>query len=124
MRRPAVFAGLACAVLTLAAAPAAHAKPSPFAKGHRNAALLGEWWQTMLAIPVSANPLTGNGDRCVFLSGHVLAPALPSAGKVSCTVGKNPSILPLAFGTESSDAEQPPFFGANHKARRACAIAA
>jgi hypothetical protein len=117
---------LACAVLALAVAPAAGAMPqkSPFAKGNRSAALLGEWWQTVLEIPVSENPLTGNGDPCLFLSRHVLAPALVPGGEISCTVGKNTSILPLGFGTECSDAEDPPFFGADHKARRACAIAA
>jgi hypothetical protein len=118
---------LACAVFALAVAPVAagaKSQKSPFAKGNRSAALLGEWWQTMLAIPVSKNPLVGNGDRCVFLSRHVLAPALDTDGEISCTVGKNTSILPLGLGTECSDAEEPPFFGADHKARRACAIAA
>jgi hypothetical protein len=54
----------------------------------------------------------------------VLAPALVPDGEVSCTVGKNTSILPLGFGTECSDAEEPPFFGATPRERRACAIAA
>ena len=117
---------LACAVFALAVAPAAAgAKPqkSPFAKGNRSAALQGEWWQTVLAIPVSENPVVGNGDRCLFLGRHVLAPALVSDGEISCTVGRNTSILPLGIGSECSDAEPPPFFGADHKARRRCAIA-
>jgi hypothetical protein len=120
------LAALACAALALAVAPAAAAaKPqkSPFAKGNRSAALQGEWWQTVLAIPVSENPAAGKADRCLFLGRHVLAPALVSDGEISCTVGKNTSILPLGLGSECSDAEDPPFFGADHKARRACAVA-
>jgi len=125
MRRP-TLAALACAALALAVTPAAAAaKPqkSPFAKGNRSAALQREWWQTVLAIPVSENPAVGNADRCLFLGRHVLAPALESDGEVSCTVGKNTSILPLGLGSECSDAEDPAFFGADHKARRKCAIA-
>ena len=42
---------------------------------------------------------------------------------ISCTVPRNTSILAVTFTTECSDAEEPPFFGATPRARRACAIA-
>ena len=123
------LAAVALIALAPAAAPSATArsKPSsPFAKGNRSGQLLGKWWKTVLEIPVPENPLNPDSpaDRCISLGRHVLAPALVPDGEISCTVGRNTSILPLGFGTECSDAEEPPFFGADHKARRACAIAA
>ena len=54
---------------------------------------------------------------------HVLAPAMDQGGEISCTVGRNTSILPLGLVGECSDAEEPPFFGATQRERRACAIA-
>ena len=125
MRRGAI-AGLAAAIVALSLAPVAagHPRESPFAPGNRSASLLGDWWAVVLSTPVPVNPAAGNGDRCLELGHHVLAPVLIQDGEISCTVGKNTSILPLGLSTECSDVEEPPFFGADHKARRACAIAA
>ena len=123
MRRLAV-AGIACAVVALSFVPAAEAKQkSPFANGNRSAHLLGEWWATALEIPFPENPLPGNGDPCIRL-GHVLAPAFVPDGEISCSVGKNTPILAITFTSECSDAEEPPFFGATKRERRACAIEA
>ncbi|MEA2247034.1 MAG: hypothetical protein QOH46_1563 [Solirubrobacteraceae bacterium] len=113
-------------VFALAAPPAAMAggkDRSPFAKGNRSGALLGQWWKTVLEIPASINPLTGKADPCITLGRHVLAPAFIPDGEISCTVGKNTSILAIAFTTECSDEEPAPFFGATPRERRACAIA-
>jgi hypothetical protein len=109
----------------LAPSAMAHGKPdAPFAKGNRSAALLGDWWRTVLAIPVPDNPLLpgSDDDHCIRLGRHVLAPAFIPNGEISCTVDKNTSILAITFTVECSDAEPAPFFGATPRERRACAV--
>jgi hypothetical protein len=127
MRRLAL-AGVACAVavLTLVPAAAAHDR-SPFAKGNASAHLLADWWEVGLRAPVTDNPFTGTADQCVRLSRHVLGPVFAGPDPVltlDCTVPRNTWILAVTFTTECSDAEEPPFFGATPRERRACAIAA
>jgi hypothetical protein len=73
---------------------------------------------------VPENPLTGNGDPCIKLAPHVLGPAFIPEGEISCTVRPGTFIFAITFTSECSDAEEPPFFGATPRARRACAIAA
>jgi hypothetical protein len=121
-----VLTVFACAVLI---APAASAKPkdSPFAKGNASAHLLADWWEVGLTNPVSDNPFAGTADPCVRLNGHVLGPVFAGPDPVlttDCMVRRNTAILAVTFTSECSDAEEPPFFGATPRERRACAIAA
>jgi hypothetical protein len=111
---------LAALALALAVAPSAQAHGVPF--DHRGTGeLLGQWWKTVLEIPVSENPLTGNADPCITLGRHVLAPAFAAGGEIACSVDKDTSILAITFTSECSDAEDPPFFGATPRARARCA---
>ena len=78
---------LAAVALALAVAPSAQAHGGPFE--HRGSGeLLGQWWKTVLAIPVSENPLTGNADPCITLGRRVLAPAFIAGGEISCSAEK------------------------------------
>jgi hypothetical protein len=116
------LAVVALSVLALAAAPSAMAHGGPFT--HRGTGdLLGQWWKTVLEIPVSENPLTGNADPCITLGRRVLAPAFTAGGEIACSVDKGTSILAITFTSECSDAEEPPFFGATPRARARCARA-
>jgi hypothetical protein len=66
-----------------------------FEKANRSGALLGQWWKTVFRIPVPENPLIpgSDDDHCIRLDRQVLAPAFIPEGEISCTVGKNTSIL-------------------------------
>ena len=127
MRRV-VVAGAVCAVAVLSLVPAAVAHDrSPFARGNASAHLLADWWEVGLRAPVSDNPFTGTADGCVKLNRHVLGPVFAGSDPVltmDCTVPRDTWILAVTFTTECSDAEEPPFFGATPRERRACAIAA
>ncbi len=124
MRRWALAVAVLTLTLSIASPAAAHHQPSPFVKGNAGAFLLGDWWALVLSTPVPVNPAAGNADRCIRLGHHVLAPALIQDGEISCTADRRTFVLPLGLSTECSDAEEPPFFGATPRARRACAIAA
>ncbi len=107
----------------LAPSAMAHGRPdSPFDRRPAGE-LLGQWWKTVLEIPVSENPLTGSADPCITLGRRVLAPAFTAGGEIACTVDKDTSILAITFTSECSDAEDPPFFGATPRKRAACARA-
>ena len=127
MRRIAL-AGVACVTVVLSLVPAAGARDdSPFARGNASKQLLSDWWQAGLRAPVSDNPFTGTADPCVRLNGHVLGPVIAGPEPVitiDCTVRRNTAILAVTFTSECSDAEDPPFFGATQRERRACAMAA
>ena len=127
MRRV-VLAGAVCAVVALSLVPSTSAhQRSPFAKGNASAYLLADWWEVGLRAPVTENPFTGTADPCVKLNRHVLGPVFAGSDPVltmDCAVPRNTWILAVTFTTECSDAEEPPFFGATPRARRACAIAA
>ena len=115
---------LAVLAFALLATPAlAHHRPdSPFERRPAGE-LLGQWWKTVLELPVSANPLTGTADPCMSLRRRVLAPAFVAGGEIACTVEKDTSVLAITFTSECSDAEDPPFFGATPRARARCARA-
>jgi hypothetical protein len=121
MRRLAL-AAVALTVLALAAAPSAMAHGSPFAK-RPSGELLGQWWKTVLEVPVSKNPLTGNADPCILLGRRVLAPAFAAGGEIACSVEPGTSIVAITFTSECSDAEDPPFYGKTPRARAVCARA-
>jgi hypothetical protein len=128
MRRHVSLVTLATVVLalgTIAQPASGHGKPSsPFAKPSVvNSLLLTEWWANALETPVPENPLAGNADRCIMLGRHVLAPAFDPSADISCTVRPHTWIFAIVFTNECSSEEDPPFFGATPRERKACAIA-
>jgi hypothetical protein len=81
----------------------------------------GELWGELWVQDLS-HPGTFSGS-CIPLGhkGKVLAPIPGEDFTASCTV-KPGTPLFFAFGSECSDVEEPPFFGADEEAQRACAI--
>ena len=123
MRRLALLAILMFAVLAPSAM--AHGRPdSPFDRPAHRRACWAQWWKTVLEIPVSENPLTGQRRPVHHARPPRARPRLhrPS-GEIACTVDKHTSILAITFTSECSDAEDPPFFGATPRERAACARA-
>jgi hypothetical protein len=82
------------------------------------------WWQHVLEIPASENPMFGNyGPDCAFAQiGDVgLALAFAESVDIACAV---PAGMKLFMGTleaECSTLEEWPFFGGNEDELRACA---
>ena len=95
--RPIVLAAFAVA---LYAAPAAGAHNPEIAPGQGK--LLGDLWAQLYALPVSENPLAGNGDPCLEVGHKVVAPVENS----SCTVRRGTAIM-LGFAPSWSNAEYP-----------------
>ncbi len=84
------------------------------------------WWQYLLAIPASENPLAGNfGPDCFFAQiGNVgLVPEV-LAGDVHDLECEVPAGMPLfvhVLAAECSTLEPPPFYGGNEDELRTCA---
>ncbi|MDL1980171.1 MAG: hypothetical protein LWX02_01590 [Deltaproteobacteria bacterium] len=85
------------------------------------------WWQYILSIPDSDNPLYDDGsDTNVCSVGQSSGPVFFLAGswvgKVTrrCTVSSVPLFFPI-INAECSDIEDPPFHGSNAHERRICA---
>lgn len=87
------------------------------------------WWQYILSIPISDNPLmddgsdtTGTTCRVGQSSGPVFFLAGSWVGEVvrHCTVPSVPLFFPI-INAECSDIEGPPFYGSNAHERRICA---
>jgi len=127
--------GLRCTVLAvlaiaLCSAPVAIAQ-GPHEHGgvaaapvHKVAGLSGgELWGEVWAQDLS-HPGTFSGS-CIPLGskGRVLAPIPGPDFTASCNA-KPGTPLFFVFGSECSDVEEPPFFGDDEEAQRACAIAA
>lgn len=115
-----VLAFVLCAA-PVAVAQAAQPGGASFTPVHRagglsGSELLGEGW--------AVNMDTAVFGTCISLGpkGKVIAPIADSELKVSCTV-KPGTPLYIFFGSECSDVEEPPFFGADEAAQRACAVA-
>jgi hypothetical protein len=98
------------AVLVLSA-PAAEAR----LKGGE---LLGEAWFQVLSHP--AGTFSGG---CMPVTHKVVSPEVDLEGNASCTIRKGTTVM-LFLGSECSDVEEPPFFGATAREQRECAIAA
>jgi len=118
---------LVAVALVVCVAPAAGAKPpggaviSPVhrAAGMPGGELLADNWVTDLSNPAGTFAggcmLLGNDDRVAF-------PAIDENLAATCTVKPGTPVF-IAPGSECSDVEDPPFFGATAAEQRACAIA-
>jgi hypothetical protein len=84
------------------------------------------WWQHILSIPASQNPLAGaTGANCVYERvGNVgVVMADPQAGQVlSCEVPVGMMLYLDIVSAECSTLEPPPFHGGNEEELRACAL--
>jgi hypothetical protein len=119
-----VVLALACSSPALASPQVLVVPPQSHVGGLANSQLLGEWWARALVIPAARNPILGNGDPCLRLFGAVVAPVLPGPGSsVTCTARVGQVVYMLGFTTECSNVEEPPFFGDDPAAQRACARA-
>jgi hypothetical protein len=98
------------------------AAPAPVHRvaGLTGGELLGEAWAQLLSHP--ADTFSGT---CMPLGrkGKVVAPEPDPDFTATCTVKPGTPLL-FWFGSECSDVEDPPFFGADEDAQRACAVAA
>jgi hypothetical protein len=122
--RAVVFGALAFALCAVPAAVAQAAPPggaslTPVhrAGGLSGSELFGESWAVTMDPAVFGT--------CISLGpqGNVIAPiASIEELEVSCTV-KPGTPLYISFGSECSDVEEPPFFGADAEAQRECALA-
>jgi len=125
------FAVLAVVAVALCAAPVAVAHPphkgggavvTPVHKvaGLTGGELLGEAWAQILSYP--ADTFSGS---CIPLGRNekVVSPEPSPEFTASCTVKRGTSLF-FWFGTECSNVEEPPFFGADETEQRACALAA
>jgi hypothetical protein len=113
--------------LALCATPAALAKDKQ--KGelvpvqHRVAGmtggeLLGEGWADFLTAP--AGTFSGG---CMPVAHKVVSAEVDADGNASCTLRKGTTIM-LFLGSECSNVEEEPFFGADARQQRECAIEA
>jgi hypothetical protein len=125
------FAVLAVVAVALCAAPVAVAHPphndggavvAPVHKvaGLTGGELLGEAWAQILSHP--ADTFSGS---CMPLgrNGKVVSPEPGPDFTATCTVKRGTSLF-FWFGSECSNVEEPPFFGADEAEQRACAVAA
>jgi hypothetical protein len=122
------FAVLAVIAIALYATPVAVAHPREHGGGivkpaHRVAGLtgdelLGESWVQLLSHP----PGTFTGG-CVPVTHKVVSPDPDADLNASCTIKKGTSVF-IPVGSDCSNVEPPPFFGADEAAQRECAIAA
>jgi hypothetical protein len=90
---------------------------------------LGQWmakdWRATFEIPASQNPFLGNPWPNCFLKriGNVgLGVIYGISGTFVCTMPAGMMLYIIANGLECSTAEQPPYYGANEKELRACAL--
>ena len=135
MRRLIVVLALVLAVTALA--PLASARPEKAnprvlpvtanAHGHSYAEWSAAWWQWVLSIPTTDNPLlveTGTDCAQDRQSGHVwfLVGVLNVSGNAerTCTIPSGTSLFFPLINTECSNLEAPPFFGANEADLRVC----
>ena len=88
--------------------------------------LLGEEWRQLLELPPDANPLLGNGDKClsaahddkVLILWTTPAPAAPTV----CNVKPGTPVFFYTTGGECSSVEDPPFFGATEEEQLQCVL--
>lgn len=126
--RPAVVALAAVALCAAPAAAVAHGphghhgpvvRPADKVAGVSGSKLLGEGWAKLLA-----NPIETFAGTCMPLGhrGKILAPEPDADFTARCSVRPGTRLF-FFFGTECSNVEEPPFFGADAEAQRACALA-
>jgi hypothetical protein len=123
------YAVLAAVAVALCAAPGAVAHKSHkgggvvVAPAHKVAGLtggelLGEAWVQLLSVP--AGTFAGS---CTPVTHKVVSPEPDADGNSSCTIKKGTSLF-IPVGSDCSNVEPEPFFGADEAAQRECAIAA
>jgi hypothetical protein len=122
------WAVLAVLAVALCAAPVASAldhgdggaviAPAHKVAGLTGGELLGEAWVQLLSHP--ANTFAGS---CVPLVRRVVSPEPDAEANSSCTITKGTSLF-IPVGSDCSNVEPDPFFGADEAAQRECAIAA
>jgi hypothetical protein len=122
------FVVLAVVAVALCAAPVAVAHP-PHGDGgavvtpaHKVAGLsgdelLGEAWVQLLSVP--AGTFAGS---CTPVTHKVVSPEPDADGNASCTIKKGTSLF-IPVGSDCSNVEPEPFFGADEEAQRECAVA-
>jgi hypothetical protein len=94
--------------------------PSQRVDGMTGGQLLGQAWFYSYSLPVPENPLAGN-FRCLHLgrTGRVMW----VAGPITCTAPEGTKLLVYGASSACSNVEQPPYYGADETAQRACARA-
>jgi hypothetical protein len=116
-----VVALVLCAVPVAVAKPAGGAAISPVhsAGGLSGSELFGAGWAAQLE-----NPPDAFAGACMPLGKHgkIAVPVPNSDLTASCTLKPGTPVY-IFFGTECSNVEDPPFFGADATAQRACALA-
>jgi hypothetical protein len=118
----AVVAGALCAAPVAAAHDhterGAVVAPADKVAGLTGGELLGEAWVQLLSHP--ANTFAGS---CTPVVRKVVSPEPDADGNSSCTIKKGTSLF-IPVGSDCSNVEPDPFFGADEAAQRECAIAA
>ena len=94
---PTILAAFAVALYAAPVAGAHHPEVTP-AQGK----LVVEAWAQLYALPVSENPLAGNGDPCLVVGHKVVHPVEDAA----CTVRRGTAIM-VGFAPSWSNAEDP-----------------
>jgi hypothetical protein len=117
---------LVCALAATAASsraappPAPHSiKPAHQALGQPLGDWIGAWWQHYLQLPLSDNPLVGNGSRCDTL-GKVLMPVYGAGDDAECAVNPGTWVLLNVWTAECSTIEPPPFHGSDPAELTSC----
>ena len=115
MRRIFAVVGVVVSLVVVAGSPVA-------ATSHRNLGhTLGVLWKTVLATPTPQNPWAG-GSPCIDLGGGIVSPfPPPKTTSITCTVKAGTKIFVVAYSSECSTVELPPYFGSNEAELRACA---
>jgi hypothetical protein len=120
----AVFAPVAAA--TPGGGQHARVRPADNVQGNSGGDLIGDWYAQNMALPASNSPFGGTADKCLDLGRHgrVANPAggLISAAGMTCAVRQDRPVVVVMTSADCSDVEDPPFFGADEAAQRACAI--
>jgi hypothetical protein len=96
-----------------------HLKPAQQALGRSLGDWIGAWWQHYLELPLSDNPLVGNGSRCDTVA-KVLMPVYGAGSDAECTARPGTWTLLNVWTAECSMVEPPPFHGSNPAELRAC----
>jgi hypothetical protein len=120
VRRTVFAIAVLLCTLALSAAPSRaasprgphHVKSAEHALGRSLGDWIGAWWQHYLELPLSENPLVGNGTRCDQVA-KVLMPVYGAGNDADCTVKPGTWTLLNVWSAECSTVEPPPFHGSN-----------
>jgi len=86
---------------------------------------LAQWWECALMIPAQQNPLT-SGEKCVLKSSGTVGLVIANPWlnePISCKIPVGMMLFIEVLGVEFSNIEEPPFYGEDEEALRACAQA-